>query len=75
MKKNKQKHLEAKIQALSNQLNLKESRKKDIEKSSIDLSRSIKRDVYKTLFLILISFGILFLIKYLDTNLFFNKFF
>lgn len=35
----------------------------------------IKKDVLKTIILIALSFGVLFLIKYLQTDFSFNKFF
>lgn len=73
MKKNKSKQLQAKVQALSNQLNINRFNKK--EKEYIDINDSIKKDITKTIVLMIVSFGILFLIKYLDSNLFFNKFF
>jgi hypothetical protein len=75
MKKSKNKKLEFKLQALKNQI------KKDItEKKSNNTNLEInfdliKKDLYKTILMIAISFGLLFLIKYLDSNFFLNKFF
>ncbi len=75
MKKSKNKKLELKLQALKNQI------KKDItEKKSNNTNLEINfdliiKDLYKTILMIAISFGLLFLIKYLDSNFFLNKFF
>lgn len=75
MKNIKNKKLQSKVQALSNQWNIKENKKVDNSKNYKEISLIIKKDLIKTLFLIAASFGILFLIKHLDSNLFFNKFF
>jgi len=73
MNKNKDKKLKAKVEALKSQLGPTTKSNVNLEKNNIN--QEIKKDIYRTLVLILISFGILFLIKYLDANLFFNKFF
>ncbi len=73
MNKNKDKKLKAKVEALKSQLGPTPKSNVNLEKNNIN--QEIKKDIYRTLVLILISFGILFLIKYLDANLFFNKFF
>jgi hypothetical protein len=73
MNKNKDKKLKAKVEALKSQLG--NSPKTTYSKENLNSEKEIKKDILKTVILILISFGILFLIKYLDTNLFFNKFF
>jgi len=73
MSKNKDKKLKAKVEALKSQLG---PREKLVEKKeNLNINLEIKKDIVKTLILIFASFGILFLIKYLDTNFFFNKFF
>lgn len=40
-----------------------------------NINSKIKKDLKWTLIYISISFGILFLVRYLQSNLFFNKFF
>jgi hypothetical protein len=75
MSKDKNKILKAKVQALSNQLNAdgkKFTIKSDLESKNI--THFIKKDLTQTIILIIISFGILLLIKYLDSNFLFNKF-
>ncbi len=73
MSKNNDKKLKAKVEALKSQLG---PREKLVEKKeNLNINLEIKKDIVKTLILIFASFGILFLIKYLDTNFFFNKFF
>jgi hypothetical protein len=74
MKKNKNKKLQAQIQALNNQLAVKENKIKIKSEAIYDIAKYIKRDLIQTLILIVLSFGILFLVKYLETNLFLNKF-
>ncbi len=73
MSKNKDKKLKAKVEALKSQLGPRE--KLEEKKENLNINLEIKKDIVKTLILIFASFGILFLIKYLDTNFFFNKFF
>ena len=73
MSKNKDKKLKAKVEALKSQLGPRE--KFEEKKENLNINLEIKKDIVKTLILIFASFGILFLIKYLDTNFFFNKFF
>lgn len=74
MKKNKNKKLQAQIQALNNQLSLNENKVKIKSETVLDISKYIKRDLIQTIILIIISFGVLFLVKYLESNLFLNKF-
>jgi hypothetical protein len=44
-------------------------------KEVVDIDGKIKNDIKWTLIYISLSFGILFLVKYLQSNFFFNKFF
>lgn len=73
MNKIKDKKLKAKVEALKSQLGSTAKININLEKGN--LNQEIKKDIYRTILLIFISFGVLFLIKYLDTNFFFNKFF
>lgn len=73
MNKIKDKKLKAKVEALKSQLGSTAKNNINLEKGNLNLK--IKKDIYRTILLIFISFGVLFLIKYLDTNFFFNKFF
>lgn len=76
MKKNKNNKLKAKIQALSNQLtdiNPKKNQENVDKDNNLDLA--IKKDILVSVILILVSFGILFMIKFLDSNFFLDKFF
>jgi len=73
MNKIKDKKLKAKVEALKSQLGSTAKNNINLEKGNLNLE--IKKDIYRTILLIFISFGVLFLIKYLDTNFFFNKFF
>jgi hypothetical protein len=73
MNKIKDKKLKAKVEALKSQLGSTAKNNINLEKGN--LNQEIKKDIYRTILLIFISFGVLFLIKYLDTNFFFNKFF
>jgi len=69
--------LNAKIQALNNELKSKGVSINKDEKISEnkDLTQKIYQDLYKTAILITVSFIILFAIKYLNTNFSLNKFF
>lgn len=75
MSKKKNTNLKAQVQALSNQLNINHKKPPEYKNTKVSLEKSIKKDLLQTLILIVLSFGILFLFKYLDTNFFFNKFF
>jgi hypothetical protein len=69
--------LSAKVQALNNELKSQGIVINKTEKISEnkDLSKQIIKDLYKTIILIIVSFGILLAIKYLNTNFSLNKFF
>jgi len=64
MKKSKNKKLQAQIQALNNQLSLNEIKPKFKTEAISDISNYIRRDLIQTLILIVLSFGVLLLIKY-----------
>lgn len=69
--------LNAKIQALNNELKSKgiSINKEEKISENKELTQKIYQDLYKTAILIFISFGILFAIKYLNTDFSLNKFF
>jgi hypothetical protein len=72
---NKNKKLKAKIQAFQNELSLtKKIINPPLKTETVNINDLIKQDLKKTFIIIALSFAILFVIKYLDTNFLLNKF-
>lgn len=76
--KNNNKKLNAKIQALNNELKakgVKISDKKETFSENKDISNLIKKDLIKSIILIILAFISVIAIKILNPNLSLNKFF
>lgn len=64
-----------KIKKVSKPLKINTIKFSNNSKEVVDIDGKIKNDIKWTLIYISLSFGILFLVKYLQSNFFFNKFF
>lgn len=76
--KNNNKKLKAQLQALNNQLKAKGvniSEKKETIKDNVDINNLIKKDLIKSILLIILAFLLVIGIKILNPNLSLNKFF